>query len=346
MRGFFAAFPLFVSMAVFNFGCESLQKFEYVQPKMGTGFRVVLYARDKATADRAAKAAFERVDQLNAIFSDYDSNSELSKLGQLTNDGPMTKPVAVSPDMWRILQAAYAASARSDGAFDITVGPFVRLWRRSRDLHELPTTQRLEQTRVSVGWQAMRLFPATHSVHLLKPHMRLDVGGIAKGYAAMECVALIRSFGIRRAMVGAAGDLTVGDPPPGRAYWRVAVQSLADPEKSDGYVKIRNASISTSGDTQRFIIIDGQRYSHIIDPRTGLGLTHRIGCTVISPDGSTSDWLCKPACVLGPERGLKLIDQTPRAAGRAVTLDEHGGEQIYESARWRDFVLRDGETAD
>jgi FAD:protein FMN transferase len=328
-------------------GCQApLQKFEYVQPKMGTGFRVVIYAHDKPVADRAADAAFAKVDQLNAIFSDYDPNTELSKLGQRTNDGPMTAPVHVSDDLWNVLVAAHHASELSDGAFDITVGPFVRLWRRSRDLLELPKPQRIDEARKSVGWQAVKLFPETHSVQLLKPHMRLDVGGIAKGYTAMQCMAVLRGYGIRSAMVGAAGDLTVGDPPPGKPYWRVAVQSLADPKKTDGYVRMRNASISTSGDTQRFVIINGQRYSHIIDPRTGLGLTRRIGATVLTPDGTTSDWLCKPPCVLGPEKGLALIDSIPGAAGRVVELDEQGQEQTFESKRWSEFVLSDGGGAD
>lgn len=321
-------------------GCQApLQKFEYVRPKMGTGFRVVVYARAKPLADKAAEAAYAKVDQLNAIFSDYDPNTELSKLGQRTNDGPMTEPVRVSDDLWNVLVAAHHASEMSDGAFDITVGPFVRLWRRSRDMHELPKPERIEQARQSVGWQAVKLFPETHSVQLLKPHMRLDVGGIAKGYTAMQCMAVLREHGLRIAMVGAAGDLTVGDPPPGKTYWRVAVQSLADPKMTDGYVRMRNASISTSGDTQRFVIIDGQRYSHIIDPRTGLGLQRRIGATVLTPDGTTSDWLCKPPCVLGPEKGLELIDSIAGAAGRVVELDERGEELTFESKRWREFVL-------
>ena len=211
---------------------------------------------------------------------------------------------------------------------------------------ELPKPERLAEARKSVGWESIRLFPETHSVQLLKPHMRIDVGGIAKGYTAMQSMVVLRGFGIRRAMVGAAGDLTVGDPPPGREYWRVAVQSLADPAKTDGYVKLRNASISTSGDTQRYVIIEGQRYSHIINPKTGLGLTQRIGATVITQDGTTSDWLCKPPCVLGPELGLQLIDTTPGAAGRVVTLDEQGNEHRFESKRWKDFVLKDGASAD
>ena len=207
--------------------------------------------------------------------------------------------------------------------------------RRSRDLGELPTPERLAEARLSVGWQAIRLIPETHSVQLLKPKMRLDVGGIAKGYAASEALSIIRRLGITRAMVGAAGDESFGEPPPGKSAWRIAIQSLADPDQSSAYVNLRNASISTSGDTERFIEIDGRRYSHIIDPRTGLGLTRRIGVTVLSPSGIDSDWLTKPASVLGPQEGLKLIDATPGAAGRIVVLDE-GRETVYESKRWRE----------
>ena len=334
-------------LCLFVTGCSAhLQKFEYVRLKMGTGFRLVMYTTDKAKADRAADAVFARIDRLNSIFSDYDPQTELSRLGQQTDDGPMSAPVRVSDDLWNIISIARAASERSDGAFDITVGPFVKLWRRSRDMQELPTIERIAQTRGSVGWEGIRLFPETHSVQLLKPHMRLDVGGIGKGYTAMQSMAVLKGFGIRKAMVGAAGDLTVGEPPPGKAYWRVAVQSLADPAKTEGYVKLRNASISTSGDTQRYVIINNQRYSHIINPKTGLGLTDRIGASVITPDGTTSDWLCKPPCVLGHEQGLALIDSTPRAAGRVVTLDEDGTEHKYESKRWKDFVLKEGAGSD
>jgi thiamine biosynthesis lipoprotein len=130
----------------------------------------------------------------------------------------------------------------------------------------------------------------------------------------------------------------VGDPPPGQKYYRVAVQDLAHPDRAAAYVKLRRASISTSGDTERYVIINGQRYSHIVDPTTGLGLTRRIGVTVISPDGTTSDWLTKPASILGPEKGLELIEATPGAAGRVVTID---GDQVhvYESRRWKEFVV-------
>jgi thiamine biosynthesis lipoprotein len=320
-----------------GFGCHRpLEKFQFVRPEMGTVFQVTLYAPDSIAAKKAADSAFERAHELNGILSDYDPESELSRLSRQSDNGPMAAPVAVGPDLWFILQRAVEASRQSNGAFDITIGPCVKLWRRSHQMGELPSPARLATARASVGWQAIHLFPESHAVQLLKTKMRLDVGGIAKGYAANEMVKRLRSLGFARSMAGAAGDIAVGDAPPGQANWRIAVQSLANPHQSAGYVNLHNASISTSGDTERFIIIDGQRYSHIIDPRTGLGLTHRIGATVICTDGVNADWLSKPLCILGPEQGMSIIESTPGAAARVVTIE--GDEtKVYESKRWREF---------
>jgi thiamine biosynthesis lipoprotein len=319
-------------------GCrQHLERFEFVRPEMGTVFSIVLYAPSAEKAKQASDAAFARALELNDLLSDYDPNSELSRLSRQTDAGPMTGPIPVGPDLWKLLVRSIDASRKSNGAFDITLGPCIRLWRRSHQMGELPTPERLAEAKKSVGWKAIKLFPETHSVQLLKAKMRLDVGGIAKGYAAMEMVGLMRNMGLPRAMAGAAGDLAVGDPPPGKSNWRVAIQSLAHPGQSDGYADLRNASISTSGDTERYVIINGQRYSHLIDPRTGLGLTRRIGATVIAPDGATADWMSKPLSILGPEEGFPLIESTPGAAARIVILD---GEQTktYESRRWHEFA--------
>jgi FAD:protein FMN transferase len=334
-------FQLLAALFVLPLGAcrPPLHPHEYIRPKMGTGFRILIYAASAEQADPAAEAAYARIDQLNTTLSDYDPKSELSQLSLRTQDGPIREPVRVSDDLWNILVASVDAGRRSDGAFDITIGPCVRLWRRSRELHELPTPERLSKARASVGWEAIKLFPETHSVQLLKPNMRLDVGGIAKGYAAAEAWAIIRARGLKHAMVGAAGDLACGEPPPGQQFFRVGVQSL---EKADGpseYVALRNASISTAGDTERFVIIDGVRYSHILDPKTCLGLTRRIGCSVISPSGTIADWVDDAVCILGPERGLRLVESIPGAAARVVTLDDAGKPTVYESKHWRDYKI-------
>jgi thiamine biosynthesis lipoprotein len=299
----------------------ALQKYEFVQPKMGTVFRIVLYAPDRETGEKAAAAAFARVDQLNQELSDYDPNSELSLLCQKTNDGPMKEPAPVGQDLFDVLDVSLKAAELSEGAFDPTVGPFTRLWRRSRELKELPTPERVEAARGSFGHRYVKLDKLHRSVQLLAPRMRLDLGGIAKGYTADQVMIELRKLGIKQAVVGAAGDLAIGDPPPGRDNWKIGIQSLQKPNELAGYVFVHNVGISTSGDTYRFVEIDGQRYSHIVDPRTGLGLTHRIGVTAIAPDATTSDWVETAVPVMGAEKGLKLVEQLKDCAVRIVSLE-------------------------
>jgi thiamine biosynthesis lipoprotein len=297
-----------------------------------------MYAPDADTARRAAAAAYARVDELGKSFSDYDNTSELVRLSNLTLDGPMAEPAPVSGDLWRVLRTSVDASERSGGAFDVTVGPFVRLWRRSRDLQQLPTSQRLERTRASVGHRHLRVDPDRPRVALLAPRMRLDLGGIATGYAVDDVLRVLRTFGITRALLDAGGDLAVGDPPPGRAGWRVAVQSLEAPGKPTGaYVELRNAGVSTSGDVYRFVELGGRRYSHIVDPATGLGLTERRGVTVIAPDDLTADWLSTAVSVLGREKGFTLVESIPGAAARLTTLED-GGIKVYESTRFGAYL--------
>jgi thiamine biosynthesis lipoprotein len=321
-------------------GCAgNLQKYEFIRPEMGTVFHIALYAPDSAAARSGADAAFARVEQLNSIFSDYDDKSELSRLSQQTNGGPMSEPLTVSDDLWRVLAKSKEISEHSDGMFDVTVGPFVRLWRRSRALEELPTEQRLEEARKSVGWRFMELDPATHGVRLAAAHMRLDLGGIAKGYAAEEALHVLASHGLQRALVGAAGDIAAGDAPPGKSGWTIAFQNPGTPEGTNGvYVELRNQRVSTSGDTYRFVEIDGKRYSHIIDPATGLGQTRRIEASVISSDGMTADAYALVVCVMGPQKGLALIDQLPDAAAIATTFDS-GKPQMYRSRDFKRFEV-------
>jgi thiamine biosynthesis lipoprotein len=279
------------------------------------------------------------VDQLNAVLSDYDPESEISRLSRRTLDGPMPEPVPVSEDLWRVLERSAQLARETDGAFDITIGPLVRLWRRSRDLKELPTPARVEQTRQSVGSHLLRLDPAGHTVRLLAPRMRLDVGGLAIGYVTDRARDAVAAAGAPRVLIDGGGEVSVGDPPPGRRAWRVAIQSLKSPDELTGqFVELRNACVTTSGDTRRFVEIGGVRYSHIIDPKTGLGLTRRIGATVISADGMTADALDTAVCVLGPEKGIELIDRTPGAAGR-ITAIEGDAVKVYDSKRFADFVV-------
>src|SRR5262249_28146110 len=223
---------------------------------------------------------------------------------------------------------------RSGGMFDVTIAPVGRLWRRARRDRKLPDPRLITEARQLVGSDKMVLDPAARTVNLTVQGMRLDVGGIANGYAAQAALDVLRSMGIRRALVGGAGDIVVGDPPPDAEGWKIAI-ALVDPQQSyrPPTLLLKNAAVSTAGDAERFVVIDGHRYSHIVNPKTGMGHEDRAAVTVVAPAGGTADALETTAYLLGPERGLKLVDDTHGAAALFQRLTPEGIKP-FESSRF------------
>src|SRR5512133_1567585 len=284
-------------------GCRStrpappLHRYEFNRPAMGTLFTITLYAPDESAARQAAKAAFTRIDALEDIMSDYQADSELMKLCE----PPPGKPVPVSAELFDVMARAQLIAERSHGAFDITIGPYVRLWRFARKRKVRSSPAEMSAARAAIGFDKLQLDSKSQTVTLLAPNMRLDLGGIAKGYAADQALALLKGRGIDRALVAASGDIALGNPPPGQRGWKVDISGLNDGTATGGQLLLHNCGISTSGATEQSILIDGIRYSHILDPRTGLGLTNRIQATVIAPNATTTDALATTVCVLGPQ---------------------------------------------
>jgi thiamine biosynthesis lipoprotein len=221
-------------------------------------------------------------------------------------------------------------SRETNGAFDVTVGPMVRLWRQARKNHHLPTEERIAQARKRSGWQKLELDRETPTITLGAEFMQLDFGGIAKGYAADAALAILKQHGLSRSLVAASGDIVAGDPPPGKETWRVGIRSLDvviadDPDKPlTGSVPLANGAISTSGDTQQAVNIDGVRYSHIVNPVTALGLTERIAVTVTGPDATTTDSYGTAVSVLGKEKGLAFIEGKEGVECLILEADENG----------------------
>jgi thiamine biosynthesis lipoprotein len=310
------------------------QRHEFTEPEMGVPFRIVLYAANAQEAQAAAQAAFNRIAQLNQILSDYETDSELNELSRTAGQG---QAVPVSDDLWRVLAQAQHFAEQSHGAFDITVGPAVVLWRRARRLQRLPEPERLAEALKAVGYTKIRLNPADRTVELLAPRMKLDLGGIAKGYALDEALKVLQARGISRALVTGGGDMVMSDPPPGQVGWRIEIAPLDVPQAPPKrYIRLARAGLATSGDVFQRLEIDGRRYSHIVDPRTGVGLTDHSLVTVIAPDGMTADALATTVSVLGPEEGLKFAEQTP---GAEVYLVRRVQERIdaLESSGFRKF---------
>ncbi len=309
---------------------SSLQRHTFSSPHMGTLFSITLYASDPATAKQAATAAFARVAQLDRIMTDYNPQSELMQLCRR----PAGVPVRVSPELFEVLQRALQVSGISEGAFDVTVGPYVHLWRTARKSRILPSPEEIAAARQVIGFEKVRLDPRSQTVTLAVSGMKLDLGGIGKGFAADAGLKVLRGLGIRRALVAASGDLAIGDPPPGRAGWTVAISSIGAGESAPAKtLLLHNAGVSTSGDAEQFVDIGGIRYSHIVDPRTGIGLTDRVQATVIARDGTTSDALAKVVCVLGAARGMAAVETVPGAAA-LILRPVAGGQQMIPSKRF------------
>ena len=331
--GFALLWMLGVGVATVPPQQPELKRFQFDRVEMAVPFQLVLYAPDAATANEAAEAAFARIRQLNGIFSDYDPESESRRLGDTAGRG---KAVRVSPELWEVTSCAQQLSERSEGAFDVTVGPVVALWRRARRQRELPRPEKLADARQLVGYRLVRVDPKDRAIELTKQGMKLDFGGIAKGYAIDQAMGILRNRGVTRAMIHAGGDVGVGDPPPDSPGWSVGVPSLKVGAPPQTILSLSRCAIATSGDTWQFVKIEGRRYSHIVDPRTGIGLTDHSQVTVVAPDGITADGLSTAVSVLGPEKGLKLIEDTPGTA--AFILRAPAGKiETFQSARWKDL---------
>ena len=303
MRVFF-----FCLIGIWTFtGCRTVsdhavwQRFEYVNPEMGVKFHLKFFAPNQADAEHVARLAYNRVEKLNAIFSDYSPSSELNHLCAK----PHGKPVPVSGDLFNIIQQSQQLAYETGGAFDVTAGPTVRLWRQSRKRAQKPTVDSLASSTQRVGFRKIQLNPPKRTVNLLAPNMQLDLGGIAKGYAVDEAMRILKQNGIRRAFVAASGDILTSGPPIGSEGWRVEIRDVD--EFGNIYPRtlhLKHQALSTSGDTEQHVEINGRRYSHIIDPRTGIGLTSRIAVTVVAASSTVADSRATAISVLGIKKGM------------------------------------------
>ena len=300
-------------------GEGSWQRFREVRPALGSTFEILAYAPDERSAGEAFGAAFARVEEISGIFSVFDSESEVLRL---VRQAPMSAPVAISPELAQVLEYSLGLSQQTEGAFDVTVGPLTRLWRRTRRLRELPSAPRLAEARAAVGAHLVELDPEQQTLRLLGENMRLDFGAVAKGYATDEALQVLREHGLSRVLINAGGDLMLGEPPPGAAGWRVGVAALRPGDPPRQILELAQCAVATSGDAWQFVEIEGQRYSHVIDPRSGFPISQRIGVTVVAPGGMMADALASAVMVLGPEQGIALVDQIPEAACWVITVQD------------------------
>ena len=288
---------------------QATERHTFQSRHMGTQINLILYADDDSLANRAANAAFERIEELNQIMSDYIPASELNRLSRKSGSGEWMQ---ISEELFRVLEESLWISEKTDGLFDVTIGPMTHEWRYIRNLPEpaLPDDVTLDSLKASVNYRYIELDVDSQSARLTTPNMQLDFGGIAKGYAAQEALKTVQSFGISSVLIDAGGDITLGNPPPGRDSWDVAIpKGRVDGEMAYTTVQFSGKTLTTSGDMYQFALIDGQRYSHIINPKTGLGSTDQIQATVLSSNGMYADAFASALTLMNPEDAIALIEQ-------------------------------------
>ena len=324
-------------MLLLAIGCHApIHRIQVDHQAMGTHFSITAFHTDPQLAHRAAVAALDRIDAIEEACSDWNAASELR---QLCRSAPHREAVPVSEDLFLVLEKSLEISEASSGAFDPTIGPLVRLWRRCRLAERLPREAELQRARAAMGIDGIVLEGAQRSVQLLREGVAIDLGGIAKGYAVQKAFEQLERAGVRHAIVDGGGDLVLGDPPPGRRGWRIEIGTGKEPEADPLRLIVSGrGAIATSGAGNRYVQIGDRRYSHILDPSTGIGVEGPQAVTVLSSDGTTSDALATAISVLDRESSERLLEAFPGCAAMWVTEGTKGiridGEAPFP---WRIF---------
>jgi thiamine biosynthesis lipoprotein len=293
--------------------------------KMGSAFNLIIVSADSNKANHLAQKSYELVDSLNHIFSNYDSSSELSKI----NASAGLLPYKMSRAMLDLVQKSQYAYIQSKGAYDISIGPLSSLWRNARKAKLFPEASTVLATKKLVGFAQVKINKRLGTIFLPNANMQLDFGGIAKGYIAQWVINFLKANGIQQALVDAGGDIVMSGPPLNQQGWLIGVNL---PETTDDLLnkklQLSNCSVATSGDVYQFIEYKGVKYSHIINPLTGYGVTNLRNVTIVAKTGATADWLAT-ACSILPIQEAKQLAISHQAALLITTLKN--GKLVFEA---------------
>ena len=314
---------------------DAQQKFIFEEPKMGSPFTITIFSHDSLLAASAAKAAFKKADSLNEILSDYINLSEINRLSNSSGKGQY---IPVSAPLFDIIKKSVDAAQLSGGSFDITIGPVVQLWRKARKNNQLPAPDSIKLALSKTGYQYIHLDSIHQSVLLEKEGMRLDIGGIGKGYVANEALIILKKSGFTQAMVNAGGKIVTADAPGDAKGWLIGINVPG--EKNiimPALLSLQNMAVATSGDLYQNLAINGKKYSHIISPLTGMGLTHGRNVTAIAADAATADWLSTACSILPVAISIALVEKIPGAA-LLITENKKGRIVQRSSSKFKDYI--------
>lgn len=276
--------------------------YEFSFPAMGTKVQLRAFHHDRVVVEAAFEAAQRRVEALEQILSDYRPESETRTLTARAYPEPAT----VSPELFAVLETSQAWYRRTDGAFDASLGALTKLWRKHRRAGRVPSGAEIEAALERCGWEHVELLDAPPRVRLRREGIEFDFGGIGKGFVLDQVFELLQQRGLTRVLVDISGNMRCGQPPPGRAAWRIGIAPLKPGQPPLRLIHLVDRAIATSGDLWQYVEVDGRRYSHILSPQTGRGVLGPIAATVIAERATDADALATAACVLGFERAAEL----------------------------------------
>lgn len=283
------------------------QKYSFSKAKMGSEMIITIDASDTTGLSKSIFEAYQLTDDLVKIFSDYDPDSELNKI----NLAPAYKPIKISSEMMILLSTSKDAFRKSDGAFDITLGKLTKAWRNTKASGINIHPDSISWYKLHSGDHQFIIHPADNTLIKINNQFDFDLGGIAKGYIADKVSKFLISTGWKSHLVDAGGDIVAGDPPMGSCGWKIALELPNKNEVLQRILCIKNQAVATSGSTYQYYIANNEAYSHIIQPKSGLGISNSDNVTVIAPSGTDADWLATACSVLSWQKSKKLIKQSP-----------------------------------
>lgn len=293
----------------------------------------VCYTKDQeGELEKAMAEVWKRFADIHSRMSVYDLKSDILKINQAYD-----KPVNVGADTYRLIKDSIQYHRISSGAFDITIGSLIQLWKEKGDAHVMPTREEIQRAQKNSGIAAIKLLSG-HRILLKKNGAKINIDSIGDGYAADEAARILRRYGFQQFLIDASGELFGGGVNCRGESWRIGIQDPVVPMKMTDIVSVRNLAVSTSGNYERYYEINGERWPHIINPRTGYPQRDVLSATVIAPTAQVADFLSTALCVLNPPQGQRLIDSLgDRYASLVIVQSPQGQIRKIYSRRYPSY---------
>ena len=305
-----------IAIAIYN---KKPSEMKYARTLMGTVVEITLVGSDDARLNAAAEAAFDEIKRLEGLMSHYKDDSDVAKVNRTAGK----EAVTISKETMDVIDASLKVSQITNGTFDITMGVLGKVWHFTKDDRgemTVPSRAEVEKLLPLIDYRQIIIDKKNNTAKLAKQGMRINLGGIAKGYITGKAVEMLKRHGIKKGIVHAGGDMAVFSESD-NAPWLIGVQDPRNKDKISGTLKVANAAIATSGDYERFLIKDGTRYHHIMDPSTGFPANKCRGVTIVAKDSTLADALSTAVFVMGPDDGMKLIETLPDVDGLIIDAD-------------------------